>query len=118
MQQLAMLAYSGYLLAPAGAQVVGAVTGLDRMMPKTINIIVSNVPGPRETLYMRGARLEAIYPISIPVHGMALNITLESYDGTLCFGFVGCREAVPHMQRLAVYTGDALDELAKAYDVS
>ena len=118
MAQLAILAYSGYLLAPAGAQVVGALTGLERKMPKTVNLVVSNVPGPRETRYMRGARLEAIYPVSIPVHGMALNITLESYDGTLCFGFVGCRDAVPSLQRLAVYTGEALDELAKVYDVA
>jgi hypothetical protein len=48
---------------------------------------------------------------------MALNITLESYDGTLCFGFVGCRDAVPSLQRLAVYTGESLEELAAEYDV-
>jgi hypothetical protein len=118
MQQLAILAYSGYLLAPAGAQIVGAMTGLAHLMPKTINLVVSNLAGPREALYMRGARLEAIYPISIPVHGMALNITLESYDDTLCFGFVGCRDAVPSLQRLAVHTGEALDDLSKAYDVT
>jgi diacylglycerol O-acyltransferase / wax synthase len=118
MQQLAILAYSGYLLAPAATQLVGALTGLGSHMPKTVNLVLSNLAGPRSTLYMRGARLEAIYPISIPVHGMALNITLESYDGTLCFGFVGCREAVPSLQRLAVYTGEALEELAQAYDVA
>lgn len=118
MQQLSILAYSGYLLAPAGAQIVGAMTGLAHRMPKTINLVVSNLAGPREALYMRGARLEAIYPISIPVHGMALNITLESYDDTLCFGFVGCRDAVPSLQKLAVHTGEALDDLSKAYDVA
>ncbi len=118
MQQLTVLAYSGYLLAPAAVQVVGAITGRGHSLPKTINLILSNLAGPSRTLYMRGARVEAIYPISIPVHGMALNITLESYDGTLCFGFVACRDSVPSVQRLAVYTGEALDELAKAYDVS
>jgi diacylglycerol O-acyltransferase / wax synthase len=117
MQQMAILAYSGYLLAPAATQVVGAITGLEHLLPKTVNLVLSNLAGPRETLYMQGARLEAIYPISIPVHGMALNITLESYDGTLCFGFVACRDSVPSVQRLAVYTGEELDELAKAYDV-
>jgi diacylglycerol O-acyltransferase / wax synthase len=117
MRQLTILAYSGFLLAPAAAQVVGAITGLAHVLPKTINLVLSNLAGPKETLYMRGARCEAIYPISIPVHGMALNITLESYAGTLCFGFVGCRDAVPSLQRLAVHTGEALDELAAAYGV-
>jgi diacylglycerol O-acyltransferase len=118
MRALSVLAYSGYLLAPAAAQLVGALTGIGQALPKTINLVVSNLAGPKQTLYMRGAKLEAIYPISIPVHGMALNITLESYDGTLCFGFVGCREAVPSLQKLAVYTGDAVEELAAAYDVA
>jgi diacylglycerol O-acyltransferase / wax synthase len=118
MRQLTALAYSGYLLAPAGAQMVGALTGLAHRLPTTVNIVVSNLAGPPRQLYMRGACLEAIYPISIPVHGMALNITLESYDDTLCFGFVGCRDAVPSLQRLAVYTGEALEELAAVYDVA
>ena len=117
MQQLTVLAYSSYLMAPAAAQLIAALTGIGRALPKTINLVLSNLAGPSTTLYMRGARLEAIYPISIPVHGMALNITLESYDGTLCFGFVGCRDAVPSLQRLAVYTGEALEELAEAYAV-
>ncbi len=118
MQQLTVLAYSGYLLAPAAAQLAAALTGVGRALPKTINLVLSNLAGPPRTLYMRGAKLEAIYPISIPVHGMALNITLESYADTLCFGFVGCRDAVPSLQRLAVYTGEALEELAAAYDVA
>jgi hypothetical protein len=47
------------------------------------------------------------------MHGMALNITLHGYAYMLNFGFIGCRDALPHLQRLAVYTGDALDELEK-----
>ncbi|MXI81353.1 DUF1298 domain-containing protein, partial [Mycobacterium tuberculosis] len=42
----------------------------------------------------------------------ALNVTLQSYAGTLNFGFIGCRDTLPHLQRLAVYTGEALDQLA------
>lgn len=121
MRQLTVLAYSGYLMAPAMVQVLGAMAdlsaGLRHALPTNFNLCVSNLPGPERTLYLRGSRLEAIYPMSIPVHGMALNITLESYDGHLDFGFVGCRDAVPSLQRLAVYTGEALAELAKAYEV-
>lgn len=57
--------------------------------------------------------MEAVYPLSIPIHGLALNITCTSYDGTLNFGFTGCRDSLPSMQKLAVYTGEALAELSE-----
>ncbi len=114
MSPATIVAYSAALLAPAGGQIAGALTGVQPPWPYTFNLCVSNVPGPREPLYFNGSRLEAMYPVSIPIHGMALNITLQSYADTMNFGFVGCRDALPHLQRLAVYTGDALGELEKA----
>ncbi len=111
MTQGAMLAYSGYLLAPAALQSAGAVLGMSSLTPTTFNVCVSNLPGPAETLYLHGARLDAYFPVSIPMHGMALNITCLSYDGQMNVGFVGCRDALPHLQRLAVHTSSALDEL-------
>ncbi len=51
---------------------------------------ISNVPGPEDTLYYEGARLEAMYPVSLIAHGGALNITCLSYAGSLNFGFTGC----------------------------
>ncbi len=72
------------------------------------------VPGPQDRLHLRGAPLEATYPISIPGHSMALNITAHSYAGKLDVGFIGDREALPHLQRLAVHTGEALEELEAA----
>ena len=110
----AVMAYSALLLAPAGLQVSRAMTGLPLPVPTTLNVCISNVPGPKETLYWRGARLQATYPVSIPGHSMALNITAHSYAGHLDIGFVGDREALPHLQRLAVHTGEALDELEEA----
>lgn len=116
MAQLGALAYSGYLLAPTAVQTLAAMAGIKHNpVLTTFNVCLSNVPGPREPRYMRGSRLEAIFPMSIPIHGMALNITLESYADQLCFGFIGCRDAVPRLQRLAVATGEALDELEAAY---
>ncbi len=109
--QESILAYSGLLMAPAATQVLAAMTGIRTPMPFTFNLCVSNVPGPRHVMYFRGARLEADYPVSIPIHGMALNITCQSYGGTLCFGFVGDRDALPSLQRLAVYTGEELARL-------
>jgi hypothetical protein len=59
--------------------------------------------------------MEAYYPISALAHGQALNITVLSYAGGLYFGFTGCADKVPHLQRLAVYTGDAIDELERVF---
>ena len=57
----------------------------------------------------------ASYPASIVTHGQALNITCQSYAGFMNFGFTGCHSSVPSMQRLAVYTADALAELEAAF---
>ena len=112
------LAYSGYLLAPSLAQTLAAVAGVKNPLPTTFNLVLSNVPGPKKTLYLRGSRLEAVYPVSIPAHGMALNITLETYANTMNFGFIGDREAVPHLQRLAVYTGESLTALERGLGIA
>lgn len=108
MSRSAIMQYSALLMAPFAAQVFTGTSG--RLRPP-FNVVVSNVPGPEKPLYFRGARLEATYPVSIPVHGQALNITCNSYADTLNFGFVGCRDSLPHMQHLAVYTAEALEEL-------
>jgi WS/DGAT/MGAT family acyltransferase len=107
----AILQYSAFIAGPSMVQMVPGFAG--RVRP-TFNVVISNVPGPEEPLYFRGARLEASYPMSIPVHGQALNITCASYAGSACFGFTGCRDTVPHLQRLAVYCGEALVELERA----
>jgi hypothetical protein len=57
-----------------------------------------------------------MHPVSIPAHGVALNVTMMSYVDTLNFGFVGDRDTLPHLQRLAIYTGEALEELEAAID--
>jgi len=111
MSKAAILQYSAMLLAPSLAQMIPTTAG---HVKPTFNVVISNVPGPETPLYFRGARLDAAYPMSIPVHGQALNITCNSYAGMMCFGFTGCRDTVPHLQRLAVYCGEALVELEHA----
>lgn len=119
MSQGAMIAYSLGLLSPLAVQTTLAATGLTSTRlgspaPLAFNVIVSNVPGPKETRWFRGSRLEAMHPVSIPLHGVGLNVTFMGYADTLNFGFVGDRDTVPHLQRLAVHTGEALDELRAA----
>ena len=84
-----------------------------RLRP-AFNVVVSNVPGPESPLYFRGWRLDEMYPLSIPFHGYGLNITVQSYAGSLNFGFTGCRDTLPHLQRLAVYSGEVIEQLERA----
>lgn len=107
----AMTQYTVLLMAPYILSLVTGVGGRTRPM---FNVTISNVPGPDKHLYYRGARLEAAYPVSLVTHGQALNITCQSYAGFLAFGFTGCRDTLPHMQRLAPYTARALEELESA----
>ena len=107
----AMLQYTVLLMAPTIVTLLAGIGGRTRPM---FNITISNVPGPDKPLFFRGAELLAIYPASIVTHGQALNITCQSYAGTMDFGFTGCHSSVPSLQRLAVYAADALHELEAA----
>ena len=108
----ALMQYTAMIMAPFMMQLV---SGMGGRMKSVFNLTISNVPGPKETLYYHGAKLEASYPISLIPHGQALNITCLSYADTLNFGFTGCRDSLPSMQNIAVYTGEALQELAEIY---
>src|SRR4051812_31825174 len=59
-----------------------------------VNLVISNVPGPRTPLYLAGAQLQATYPVSVVVDGVGLNITVMSYRDHLDFGIVGDREQI------------------------
>lgn len=99
-----------FTLLTASPVMLPMALGLTAKMP-AVNIVISNVPGPRKTLYWNGARLEGMYPVSIVAHGMAVNITVTSYAGSLDFGIVGCRKSVPRIQRLIDFLEDGLVEL-------
>jgi WS/DGAT/MGAT family acyltransferase len=114
MASTTIMEYSLLLMTPALLQIIEAMTGNLIKMPATFNVCISNVPGPEKPLYMRGARMEAVYPVSIPSHSQALNITVQSYAGYLDVGFIGCRDTLPHLQKLAVYTNEAFQELERA----
>lgn len=105
----------GHLAAVSSvAMLAKQVCGLGARLPPSCNLTTSNVSGPSRPLYLDGARLESIYPFSPLFNGYALDITLTSYADTYCLGFVGCRQVLPHLQRLAVYTGLALEQLERA----
>lgn len=91
------------------------LTGQGARMPRpSMNLTISNVPGPAEVRYLAGAAMEACYPVSLLFQGLGLNVTCISYAGNLNIGVVGGRDALPSLQKIAVYLGDALDRLEEA----
>ena len=80
---------------------------------RVANLTISNVPGPQVPLYLAGATMTGMFPLSIVVHGVALNITVQSYRGQLCFGLIACRRAVPDVGELAQALERAMGALRK-----
>ena len=86
-------------------------SGIASALPMPANVVISNVPGPTAPLYLAGAQMLTFHPVSIIVHGIALNITVQSYAGSIDFGLIACKKAVPDLRKLAAALSDALDEL-------
>jgi len=89
-------------------------SGISNWVNPPANVVVSNVPGPPVPLFCAEAKVSALYPISIPAHGCALNFTVQSYLENLDFGVTADRRAVPDADRLADYLAIAFQELAAA----
>lgn len=104
-----ILAMSGLGMAPSLVY-----PGLQNLMRPPFNLIISNVPGPKNTLYFNGARMTGTYPVSVPMNGFGLNITCNSYGEDMEFGLTGCRQSVPHLQRLLSHLDTELGALEKA----
>ncbi len=77
------------------------------------NLIVTNVPGPQQPLYMMGARLLEAFPIVPLTRNLSVVVGILSYDGTLHFGLWGDRDACADIEVLASGIDDAFTELLK-----
>ncbi len=97
-------------LIEAAASLYGKAKVADRI-PQVANVVISNVPGPPVQLYMAGAAMLTNYPTSIVVHGMGLNITVQSYNQQLDFGLMADAAAMPDVQELASAIAIAFDDL-------
>jgi WS/DGAT/MGAT family acyltransferase len=86
---------------------------LSRTRPP-LNLVISNVPGPRQPLYLAGAQLLANFPVSVIVDGVGLNITVLSYQDHLDFGIVADRAQIDDAWSLMDQLGGALEQLAVA----
>jgi diacylglycerol O-acyltransferase / wax synthase len=97
-------------LIEAAASLYGKAKAAERL-PQVANVVISNVPGPQVPLYLAGARVRSNHPTSIVVHGLALNITVQSFDASMDFGLMADGAALPDVKALALALSTALDEL-------
>ena len=107
-------AQSQFALLGIAPLLLGQVTGVLPKLPPLFNCVVSNVVLSKDPLYLMGAELEAMYPVSFLFDGYALNVTLVGYRDAVAVGFLGCRDAIPSLQKLAIYSGEAMGELETA----
>jgi WS/DGAT/MGAT family acyltransferase len=104
--------------APIMVQILALLysrSNLSDVLPPAANITVSNVPGPRQTLYAAGAELLHIFPVSISTHGQALNVTVQSYRDQLDFGFIVGANIIPHVQAMCDMLPEEFAALEAAY---
>jgi diacylglycerol O-acyltransferase / wax synthase len=111
-----ILALSAMNVAPAALHMspLGRIRPAEELLRPPFNVVISNVPGPKEPLYWNGARLSGNYPLSVLIDGQALNITTASYAGNLDFGILGCLRNVPSLQRLLGHLEEELAALEVA----
>ena len=93
---------------------VAARATVSNWMDVPFNVVISNVPGPQFPIYGVGAKLVASYPVSAINDGVGLNITVQSYNGSLDFGLVACRELLPDLWDLMDDLRASLAELKEA----
>ena len=95
-------------------------SNLGTRLPALANVAISNVPGPAVPLYMAGARMVHYYPVSIPYHGVGLNITVQSYAGEMEFGITACRRVLsqPEVHELTQHLLTSLRELQRLAPVA
>ena len=100
-------------LVAQAARIIARTKIFDRMNPP-FNVVISNVPGPRDSLYCAGAEMQSYYPVSAVADGQGLNITVQSYRDHLDWGLIACRELVPDLWRFKGLFAESLEELLKA----
>ena len=116
MKTLAPEVYAAYTHLSMIPQILAAKTSFGHKVLNA-NLVISNVPGPRETQYVNGARLEAMYSASMLLAGQALNITVCNFGDNLDMGIMACPDLCPSPQRIAVYAGEELEVLERAMGI-
>ncbi len=111
-------ALTPYILLRTLPIIASQTTGLGRLVPPLFNLVISNMPSSNKPQYYDGAQLEALYPVAPLMQRSALSINCVSYAGTINVGLTGARDTLPHLQRLAVYMGQAAADLEDVLELA
>jgi len=109
-------AFSGYTIAIQSLALVFEWLKLSSVVKPIANILISNVPGPKDRRYLKDAELVGCYPISTMTPGGGVNITLMTYAGVANVGLVCCNKNIESLQPLARYVSEAFDMLEASVD--
>jgi WS/DGAT/MGAT family acyltransferase len=105
------LGYAAGLMGIAG---LTALTPVDRVTRPSANLVISNIPGLERPLYLNGAPLVGVYPVSAIAVGVGLNVTVISSNDRMDFGFVGNGASLHDLPTLAGQVESAWQELVRA----
>ena len=75
------------------------------------NVMISNVPSFKETRYYKGSTLLGLYPLSLILDGVGLNITVSSYVDSLDFGLASDKTKAPDIELICDHMKDAMEEM-------
>ncbi|MEM7060526.1 MAG: wax ester/triacylglycerol synthase family O-acyltransferase [Pseudomonadota bacterium] len=102
-------------ILPGLMQLFGQSRASD-VVPNAVNLCISNTMGPPMPLYIAGAKITALYPVSIATHGVGLNVTVQSYTDKLCFGVTAAQNAAPDLNVLADLLLSSFEDLKQAVE--
>jgi WS/DGAT/MGAT family acyltransferase len=107
------VAYAYAVMAFALSETL-AIASPEALGMRPANVLISNVRGPERPMYLNGARLEALFPVSTLIVGIGLNVTFMSYAGEVILGFTANGSALPEVESLARYAQEAFEALERA----
>lgn len=110
------MAFSYYTILIQSFALIFEMLRISDWVKPIANILISNVPGPSETRYLKDSKLLANYPISTMTPGGGVNITLITYDGVANVGMVCCDKNIRSLEPMADYFVEAFDLLEKCID--
>ena len=102
-----------YAVALLGIAELTTATHVDRVTPPLANMVISNVPGARQQMYLNCAPLVGTFPVSAIAMSVGLNATLTSYSDRMDFGFVGNGATMYDLPELARHVQEAYAELKR-----
>jgi diacylglycerol O-acyltransferase len=108
--------FSGYTIVIQSLALVFEWLKISNVVKPIANILVSNIPGPRDTRYLKDSKLLACYPISTMTPGGGVNITLMTYAGVANVGIVCCNKNISTLKPLAGYVQEAFEMLEACID--